>query len=77
MPNGDMELPSFLKMIMVFIDRVGFPVLAFILMFYMAFVSLGKITVVMDKNATVLTELVTFEKSSYDTLKDLIKENHK
>lgn len=32
--NGD--IPKFLRLLMMFIDRVGFPVLAFILMFFMS-----------------------------------------
>ena len=53
--NGD--IPKYLKLIMVFIDRVGFPVLAFILMFIMASVSLQKATDAIQDNTKALVTL--------------------
>ena len=50
--NGD--IPRYMKLIMVFIDRVGFPVLAFILMFYLAFSSLQKSTEAIAENTKAL-----------------------
>lgn len=52
--NGD--IPRFLKLTMIFIDRVGFPVLAFVLMFYMSFCSLQKVTSAVADNTKALTE---------------------
>ena len=65
--NSLFAIPGWMKLMMVFIDRVGFPVLAFILMFYMAFTGVGKMTTAMERNAVALTELVSFEKGSNDT----------
>jgi hypothetical protein len=49
------ELPGFLKVIMQFIDRVGFPIMAFVLMFYFAFFSLQKTTDALIDNTRVLS----------------------
>lgn len=55
MYEGNGEIPKFLKLIMVFIDRVGFPVLAFCLMFFFAFFTLQKMTVALVENTRVLS----------------------
>lgn len=55
--NGD--VPKWMKLIMLFIDRVGFPVLAFCLMFYMSYVSLSKATDAISENTKALTEFAT------------------
>lgn len=52
--NGD--VPKTLKLVMLFIDRVGFPVLAFILMFFMSYTSLAKVTKAMEENTRALVE---------------------
>lgn len=52
--NGN--VPRFMKLIMLFIDRVGFPVLAFILMFWMAYHSLDKATIAIKENSDALTD---------------------
>lgn len=52
--NG--EVPKTLKLVMIFIDRVGFPVLAFILMFFMSYTSLAKVTKAMEENTKALVE---------------------
>jgi hypothetical protein len=56
MYEGNGEIPKFLKLTMAFIDRIGFPVLAFILMFYMSFVSITKVTCAVSENTKALTE---------------------
>jgi hypothetical protein len=53
--NGD--IPQVLKIVMVFIDRVGFPVLAFILMFYLSYSGLGKMTTAIESNTLALSKL--------------------
>lgn len=52
--NGD--IPKALKMVMIFIDRVGFPVLAFLLMFYISYCSISKMTVAIQDNAMAIKE---------------------
>lgn len=52
--NGD--VPKTLKLIMLFIDRVGFPVLAFILMFFMSYASLARVTKAVEENTKALLE---------------------
>lgn len=44
---------------MVFIDRVGFPTMAFLLMSYMCFSTLHKITDAMAENTKALLSLTT------------------
>lgn len=48
--NGRTEVPDWLKWTMHFIDRVGFPVLAFLLMFYFS-------TVVIRENTRAINDL--------------------
>lgn len=52
-------LPALLRYIMVFIDRVGFPVLAFLLMFYIAFSSNDKMTKVLQENTSAMVKYTT------------------
>lgn len=51
------NIPRWMKLILVFIDRVGFPVLAFILMFFMCYQSLDKATVALEGVKTALVEM--------------------
>ena len=53
--NGD--IPKSMKLVMIFIDRVGFPVVAFLLMFYMAIISQQRMTASMDKVSETLMEI--------------------
>lgn len=55
--NGD--IPKFMKLILVFIDRVGFPVMAFCLMFWMSYSSLDKATSAINTNTQALLEFKT------------------
>ena len=53
----DTDIPRSMKLIMIFIDRVGFPTIAFLLMAYMCFVTLEKMTTALMENTKVLTSL--------------------
>lgn len=56
--TSDMEeLPKSLRYAMIFIDRVGFPTLAFLLMSYICFVSLKEQAAAMSEISQVLTSL--------------------
>ena len=73
MPNGDlMEIPKWLKLIMVFIDRVGFPIMAFIMMFYMSSVSIAKVDTTLNTTVRLLSEwqasTIEFRKSMTDKI---------
>jgi hypothetical protein len=58
MNHNDMnEMPKSLKMAMVFIDRVGFPIMAFLLMFYLCFKTLSDNTVVLIQVRETLVSL--------------------
>ena len=57
------DIPSWMRFLMIFIDRVGFPILAFLLMSYMSFVSIARVTDALLKN----TELLVSLKASVDT----------
>lgn len=52
-------IPKTLKLIMVFIDRVGFPVLAFILMFVVAWFGSQEMTKAITKNTEALLTFST------------------
>ena len=58
--NGD--VPRWLKLVMLFIDRVGFPALAFILMFWMANCSMTEMTKALKDMSFVLNEFKTVNK---------------
>jgi hypothetical protein len=64
--NGD--IPRFLKLIMIFIDRVGFPVLAFCLMFYMSNMSLQKMTEAISENTKALVQFRTSSEAFQSTV---------
>ena len=68
--NGD--IPQFLKIMMVFIDRVGFPILAFILMFFLSYSSLGKMTEAIEKNSIALSHLEV----SNTSFQEVVKSDH-
>jgi len=60
--NGD--VPKYLKLLMLFIDRVGFPVLAFCLMFWLSFSALNDNTKALNafsKESQVFSAGVTAE----------------
>lgn len=43
---------------MIFVDRVGFPIMAFLIMAYMCFVTLNKVTVAIDNNSERMVEAI-------------------
>ena len=49
------HMPSTLRYIMIFIDRIGFPILAFCIMSYICFVTLNKLTDALTENTRVLS----------------------
>jgi hypothetical protein len=56
------DIPRWLKWVMTFIDRVGFPILAFLLMWYM-------VTTTIDKNTLALNNLVQSQNRVLDRIK--------
>ena len=77
--NGD--VPKFMKLIMLFIDRVGFPTLAFIAMFYMAYIGIDKQNKALDEvtkaimgNSLAMTE---FKTSTTDFRSTVLKNQDK
>ena len=70
--NGD--VPKVMKLVMLFIDRVGFPTMAFLLMFYMAYCSMDKMTKAMQENSLVLNE---FRVTSKDFQAVVVKDHSK
>jgi len=55
--NGN--IPYWLKIIMIFIDRVGFPILAFCLMFWMCYQSIGKVSIAISDNTEALNKMTS------------------
>ena len=51
------DIPNSIKILMVFIDRVGFPIMAFLLMFYMSYFTLKQVTGSINEATKVLVEL--------------------
>jgi len=59
--NGD--VPKYLKLLMLFIDRVGFPTMAFIAMFYVSYCSMDKMTKALQDNSVVMNDFRISSKS--------------
>lgn len=57
MNPADHDMPKALRWTMEFINRVGFPIFAFIVLAYLCFVSLGKLERAVTENTRVLTVL--------------------
>jgi len=55
--DDDQDIPRWLKWVFVTINRVGFPIVAFILMWYMSQVSITKVISSLDQNTIVLMEV--------------------
>lgn len=70
--NGD--VPKSIKLVMLFIDRVGFPSMAFLLMFWLSYTSLNKVTQALEDNSLVLNE---FRVSSRDFQTTVVKDHTK
>ena len=69
--NGD--VPKWMKLLMLFIDRVGFPALAFVLMFYMSYSSLEKVTSAISDTKDALVKLSV----STDSFQRSVIDEHK
>lgn len=57
MEEGDDNIPSWLRWLFISINRVGFPIVAFVLMWWMAQVSISKVVGSVAENTLVLTEV--------------------
>ena len=67
--NEEAHIPAYLKSLAYFIKQVGFPVLAFLLMFYMSFCGLQKMTESMNNQTKVLTEVAISLRSFQDQVR--------
>jgi hypothetical protein len=56
---SELEPPKIFRYITTFIDRVGFPILAFLIMAYICFVSLEGMKKSLNENTSVIKELKT------------------
>jgi hypothetical protein len=56
------DIPRWLKWVMTFIDRVGFPILAFLLMWYM-------VATIIEKNTVTLSNVVQGQNRILDRMK--------
>ena len=54
---ADKPLPEYLRYLLIVVDRVGFPILAFLLMFYMCVKTLKDNTAVLSEVALTLHEI--------------------
>jgi hypothetical protein len=68
--NGD--IPKTLKLALICIDRVGFPIIAFCLMFWMAYSSLAKVSDAITANSVALIE---FRASSQEFQRTVLTEH--
>ena len=55
--DDDQDIPRWLRWTFIAINRVGFPIVAFGLMWYMAEVSIIKVISTVEQNTTVLAEI--------------------
>lgn len=68
------DVPKAMKLTMLFIDRVGFPTMAFLLMAYMCFATLTKITSALMENTRVLTIMSTEFQLHDKTMRAMFKD---
>jgi hypothetical protein len=82
--NVDLDIPRWLKLVMAFIDRVGFPILAFLMMWGMCTWYMAKTNTTMEtlvikmtewQTSTILFRTTTLEKM--DSLRNEIVGNQK
>lgn len=71
--NEDSNIPQTVKTISYFIKQVGFPVVAFLLMFYMTFYSVQRLTDSVNNQTKVLSELTL----SIKLFQEDVKSEHK
>ena len=55
--DEDKEIPVWLRWAFVTINRVGFPIVAFVMMWYLCNVSITKVTNSLEQNTLVLLEV--------------------
>ena len=66
------DIPKIVRVTMSFIDRVGFPVVAFFLMCYMCFVTLKNVTMAITDMARAMTMMsVEFKQHDESTRRAL------
>jgi hypothetical protein len=77
--SEDANIPQTVKVVSYFIKQVGFPVVAFLLMFYQTFYSLQKLTESVNAQTRALIELSTATrqlqeqaKADHSSIKDKI-----
>ena len=64
--DDEQSIPKWLRWIFTSIDRVGFPIVAFGLMWYMCQISMSKLILSVEQNTAVLTELRSALKNIVD-----------
>lgn len=57
--EDEQNIPLWLKWVFVSINRVGFPIVAFILMWYMCQISIAKVIAAVEQNTVVLVQIQT------------------
>lgn len=65
-----LDIPANVKVLMTFINRVGFPIFAFILMFGVAMYTLLKITPTIQQNTQALSGVQSAVTELRETIKD-------
>jgi hypothetical protein len=73
--NGNLDYPQWLKIVLNVIDRVGFPIVAFGLMWWMSTQSIDKVNCTLEKISAMLiqweTSTTDFRSRALNTLDDL------
>ncbi|MFA5133079.1 MAG: hypothetical protein WC444_07170 [Candidatus Paceibacterota bacterium] len=59
MDFGNLRIPEWMKLIMIFIDRIGFPILAFVCMVAMFYLSQTKLIGAVEENTKALLKFST------------------
>jgi hypothetical protein len=53
----DVNIPTWLRYSFITINRIGFPIVAFLMMWYVCQVSIGKVVASVEQNTLVLLEV--------------------
>jgi hypothetical protein len=74
MTKPDIDVPTKVRVVAYLLNNIGFPVIAFGAMFYMAHDSMGKMTKAIEQNTKVITEwILTTSEFRTKTLNDHTK----
>lgn len=71
--NGEVEIPYWMRLVMLFIDRLGFPIMAFFCMLWICYNTISKNTEAINRNTEAIVQLRESNEMRTTVLEELIK----